>query len=210
MAEAANASTSNASHFRAKVYRLTTEGTWSDKGTGSICCEWLEQASGWLICSFPPSPDDPAAVCFDSSSSSLNQAEAHGLVIISEADEGTPLLVHKIVKDDIYQRTGGEAPCLSHLRWTRFLTAPRFHARPRRVHHHQLARSRPQHGHRGQLPGADGLRHHLVGFRPPATDLPRHCLGRRALPLLCSQAPHQAGAAGPRTVRSVFMLLMRS
>jgi hypothetical protein len=35
------------------------------------------------------------------------QADAHGLVVISEDGDGKALLVHKISKDDIYQRTGG-------------------------------------------------------------------------------------------------------
>ncbi|KAG1672117.1 hypothetical protein FOA52_001704 [Chlamydomonas sp. UWO 241] len=63
-------------YFRAKVYRLNVEGSWTDKGTGHICVEYLEQA------------------------------DAHGLVVISEEGDGKPLLVHKISKDDIYQRTG--------------------------------------------------------------------------------------------------------
>jgi hypothetical protein len=29
-------------YFRAKVYRLNVEGSWTDKGTGHICVEYLE------------------------------------------------------------------------------------------------------------------------------------------------------------------------
>ncbi len=36
------ASQSAASLWRAKVYRLNPEGAWIDRGTGMICCEWLE------------------------------------------------------------------------------------------------------------------------------------------------------------------------
>lgn len=63
-------------YFRAKVYRLNAEGSWTDKGTGHICVEYLEQA------------------------------DAHGLVVISEEADGKPLLLHKISREDIYQRTG--------------------------------------------------------------------------------------------------------
>ncbi|GAX85578.1 hypothetical protein CEUSTIGMA_g12993.t1 [Chlamydomonas eustigma] len=62
--------------WRAKVYKLNGEGSWIDRGTGMICCDWLEQAG------------------------------SHGLVVISEEEENKTLLVHKISKEDIYQRSG--------------------------------------------------------------------------------------------------------
>lgn len=38
----------------------------------------------------------------------VQKADAHGLVVISEDNDGNTLLVHRISKEDIYHRTGGE------------------------------------------------------------------------------------------------------
>lgn len=62
---------------RVKVYRLTDEGSWADKGTGSVSVEFMEQAN------------------------------AMGLVVVSEEDART-LLVHKVSREDIYNRQGEE------------------------------------------------------------------------------------------------------
>eukprot|EP00798_Chlamydomonas_sp_ICE-L_P014230 gene14230-20202_t len=61
---------------RVKVYKLSPEGTWQDRGTGHISIEYLEQN------------------------------DALGLVVISEDEGSKPLLVHRISEKDIYQRQG--------------------------------------------------------------------------------------------------------
>jgi len=62
---------------RVKVYKLNESGTWDDKGTGHVSCEYMEQSN------------------------------AAGLVVISEEDTST-LLIHRISREDIYQRQGAD------------------------------------------------------------------------------------------------------
>ena len=57
-------------------------------------------SSTHAILSFVPHPC--AAAC------GVQKADAHGLVVISEDNDGNTLLVHRISKEDIYHRTGGE------------------------------------------------------------------------------------------------------
>ncbi|KAA6418854.1 MAG: hypothetical protein FRX49_11211 [Trebouxia sp. A1-2] len=63
---------------RVKVYRLTTEGQWDDKGTGQVSVEYMEQSN------------------------------TTGLVVISEEQDTRTLLIHEIQTQDIYQRQGDE------------------------------------------------------------------------------------------------------
>ncbi|CAD7697167.1 unnamed protein product [Ostreobium quekettii] len=61
---------------RVKVYRLSQEGRWDDKGAGYVSVEFL------------------------------NQCEAPGLVVVSEENHGKPLMVHRIRRDVPYHRQG--------------------------------------------------------------------------------------------------------
>lgn len=63
---------------RVKVYRLNEEGHWDDNGTGHVSVEYLEQCN------------------------------SIGLVVISESDHRTSILIHKISKDNSYQRQGDD------------------------------------------------------------------------------------------------------
>lgn len=63
---------------RVKVYRLTSEGQWDDKGTGQVSVEYMEQSN------------------------------TTGLVVISEEQDTRTLLIHEIQTQDIYQRQGDE------------------------------------------------------------------------------------------------------
>jgi protein phosphatase-4 regulatory subunit 3 len=50
----------------------------------------------------------------------VQKADAHGLVVISEEPDGNTLLIHRISKEDIYNRTGGMCmfPAISDLQWS--------------------------------------------------------------------------------------------
>ncbi|KAL3162589.1 hypothetical protein ABBQ38_008638 [Trebouxia sp. C0009 RCD-2024] len=63
---------------RVKVYRLTADGQWDDRGTGQVSVEWMEQSN------------------------------TRGLIVISEDQDTRTLLIHEIQSQDIYQRQGEE------------------------------------------------------------------------------------------------------
>ncbi|KAL4459208.1 hypothetical protein ABPG75_014073 [Micractinium tetrahymenae] len=64
---------------RVKVYKLNEEGLWDDKGTGHVTVEIMDQSSTQV-----------------------------GLVVLGESDHTRPLLVHRISKDNAYQRQGDD------------------------------------------------------------------------------------------------------
>lgn len=63
-------------YWRVKAYRLTSQGSWEDKGTGLICVDYLS-----------------------------NEGQ-YGLVVVAEDEAQTTLMVHQINNEDIYQRIG--------------------------------------------------------------------------------------------------------
>lgn len=63
---------------RVKVYRLNEEGLWDDKGTGHVSVELMEGSANV------------------------------GLVVMGENDHTRPLLIHRISKDNTYQRQGDD------------------------------------------------------------------------------------------------------
>ena len=101
-----------------QVYRLNLDGLWDDKGTGHVSVEFMEvcpsptclhaaQAPHALLA--PPVLGSLMLIqtalgmiaCF-----SAQQSGSLGLVVISESDSRT-LLIHRICREDIYQRQGG-------------------------------------------------------------------------------------------------------
>ena len=113
---------------RVKVYRLTSEGQWDDKGTGQVSVEYMEVRNNM---SEPDStrPTCPPAVssltallvlhgrwggqhCIShmdlTCSLVMQQSNTTGLVVIAEEQETRTLLIHEIQTQDIYQRQGGE------------------------------------------------------------------------------------------------------
>ena len=63
-------------YWRVKAYRLMSEGSWEDKGTGLICVDYLS-----------------------------NEGQ-YGLIVVAEDEAQTTLMVHQINNEDIYQRIG--------------------------------------------------------------------------------------------------------
>ncbi|KAL4418834.1 hypothetical protein ABPG77_004074 [Micractinium sp. CCAP 211/92] len=64
---------------RVKVYKLNDEGLWDDKGTGHVTVEIVDHNNTIV-----------------------------GLVVMGESDHTRPLLVHRISKDNAYQRQGDD------------------------------------------------------------------------------------------------------
>ena len=75
--------TAPAFSFRVKVYNLEPVGSWIDKGTGHVGCNYIHELQG------------PA------------------LVVYSENDPSAILIQSKIQVDDIYERQGGRFVSMS-------------------------------------------------------------------------------------------------
>ncbi|PSC74221.1 Serine threonine-phosphatase 4 regulatory subunit 3 isoform B [Micractinium conductrix] len=75
----AMAAEGGASLQRVKVYKLNEEGLWDDKGTGRVTVEVIQDASGSV-----------------------------GLVVMGEGANMSPLLLHRISRENTYQRQGDD------------------------------------------------------------------------------------------------------
>lgn len=116
---------------RVKVYRLTADGQWDDRGTGRVSVEWMEVCCMRVRIAQLPSlhrelhiqllmllpKQTPHCYGFDCCLGSVQQSNTRGLIVISEDQDTRTLLIHEIQSQDIYQRQGGaqQSLCFRHI-----------------------------------------------------------------------------------------------
>lgn len=95
---------------RVKVYRLSDDGKWDDRGTGHVTVDYLE------VCKFSWSNLWSKVVCENNcqytywfslwTNATPQRSEELGLFVVDEEDNET-LLMHRISSDDIYRKQEG-------------------------------------------------------------------------------------------------------